>query len=109
METIIKVIDLLGSDIRSRLNAENIRNRIDGQPVVDFSGVKFMSRSFADELYNICHGNPLVRLEGMSEFVHSMYNTVSDGRQRKRVRKEDNGEILKFDKVESLSEFLLQL
>ena len=109
METIIKVIDLLGSDIRSRLNAEKIRNRIDGQTVVDFSGVKFMSRSFADELYNICHGNPLVRLEGMSEFVHSMYNTVSDGRQRKRVRKEDNGEILKIDKVESLSEFLLQL
>ena len=109
METIIKVIDLLGSDIRSRLNAEKIRNRIDGQTVMDFSGVKFMSRSFADELYNICHGNALVRLEGMSEFVHSMYNTVSDGRQRKRVRKEDNGEILKFDKVESLSEFLLQL
>ena len=50
METIIKVIDLLGSDIRSRLNAEKIRNRIDGQTVVDFSGVKFMSRSFADEL-----------------------------------------------------------
>ena len=109
METIIKVIDLLGSDIRSRLNAERIRNRIDGQTVVDFSGVKFMSRSFADELYNICNEKPLVRIEGMSDFVLSMYNAVLNGRNRKRVRKEDNGEILKFDKVENLSEFLLQL
>ena len=109
METIIKAIDLLGSEIRSRFNAEKIRNRIDGQTVVDFYGVKFMSRSFADELYNICHENPLVRIEGMSDFVRSMYDTVSKGRQRKRIRKEDNGEIIGFDKVENLSEFLLQL
>lgn len=109
MENIIKVMDILGSDIRSRLNAERIRDRIDGQTVVDFSGVEFMSRSFADELYNICHENPLVRIDGMSDFVRSMYNTVSDGRQRKRVRKDDQGEVLQFNNVESLSEFLLQL
>lgn len=46
-------MELIGSDIRSRKNADYIRNSIAGcagEVELDFDGVEFISRTFADEV-----------------------------------------------------------
>ena len=106
METVINVKSLIGTEVRSRLNAETIKNNIDGKTSVDFSGVEFISRSFADELYNIAKDNKDISLVGMSDFVLSMFNVVSNGRSKGRVRKNGTEEIKEFDNLDSLSIFL---
>ncbi len=45
----------------------------------------------------------------MSNIVKSMTDAVKSGRNKKRVRKEDNSEIKEFDDIESLSAFLLSM
>ena len=52
MKEIIKLHDLLGSEIRSRSNAEILREKIaeHSGSIIDLSDVSFISRSFADEL-----------------------------------------------------------
>ena len=58
MEKNIKVLELLGADIRSRSNAGAIEKIINENGnaacVIDMDGVGFISRSFADELLDIC-------------------------------------------------------
>ena len=52
MKEIIKLHDLLGSEVRSRSNAEILREKIaeHSGSIIDLSDVSFISRSFADEL-----------------------------------------------------------
>ena len=60
MKKIIRIAELIGSDIRSRKNADHIRKGIaDCTDVVelDFNGVEFISRAFADEIYTIVNEN----------------------------------------------------
>ncbi len=113
MEKIIKVAELISSDVRSRSNADKIRNEmiISSQDVIlDFIGVIFISRSFTDELFNIIEEFKIeVKLINMSNIVKSMTDAVKSGRNKKRVRKEDNSEIKEFDDIESLSAFLLSM
>ena len=113
MGKIIKVAELISSDVRSRSNADKIRNEmiISSQDVIlDFIGVIFISRSFTDELFNIIEEFKIeVKLINMSNIVKSMTDAVKSGRNKKRVRKEDNSEIKEFDDIESLSAFLLSM
>jgi len=55
MEKIIKLAEVISTDIRSRANAEILKNQISSgnDIMLDFEGVTFISRSFADELYNL--------------------------------------------------------
>ncbi len=112
MEKIFKVSELIGTDIRSRSNAEIIRGAIDGvkgEIVLDFSGVSFISRSFTDELCAIMEQSDKIRLSGTTDFVKSMIETVASGRTRKRERHKEDSEMKEFKDIESLSEFLMTI
>lgn len=110
MRKTIKIVELIGQDIRSRQNADFIRNRInecDDFIVLDFKGVSFISRSFADELYTITRENKdRVALKNMFGIVDSMLRVVQQSRIKKRIRKADNADIKEFNDIESLSAFL---
>jgi len=109
MNTILKIADLISTDIRSRANADIIRSAIDGikeDIILDFSGVIFASRSFTDELYNVMKENKNISLKNTSQFVESMLEAVTTGRNTKRALKKDVAEIKEFDDMSSLSSFL---
>ena len=105
----IKIAILISKDIRSRANAEIIKSVIDGideNITLDFTGVTFISRSFADELYNLQSDHKNISLDGMADFVSSMYKTVVQGRLSKRVFKHETSEIKVCEDMGSLSSFL---
>lgn len=109
MDKILKVAELISSDIRSRANANILRSAVDGVNdaiVLDFTGVIFMSRSFTDELYNFTNEYNNVSLSNMNEFVKSMFNAVVQGRNNKRVFETEESEIKEFDDMNSFSSFL---
>jgi uncharacterized protein YllA (UPF0747 family) len=110
MKRVIKIVELIGSDIRSRQNADHIRNSIanfDGVVELDFNGVEFISRAFADEIYSIVNENrDHVVLKNMKGIVDSMMSVVSESRIHKRVRKTDNANMKEFSDMESLSAYL---
>lgn len=109
MKTVLKIAELISTDIRSRANADIIRSAIDGikgDIILDFAGVVFVSRSFTDELYNIMGEYKKVSLENMSNMVKSMLDAVTAGRTSKRVFKEGDSEIKEFEDMSSLSSFL---
>lgn len=107
MNDIIKLYDLLGAEIRSRSNAEILKEAISNysEPIVDLNGVSFISRSFADELC-IMTEKHIVRLCNANGIVKNMLSAVSESRKGKRVREIDNSQIKEFDDMKSLSDFL---
>ena len=112
MGKIVKIEELIGTDVRSRSNAGIIQAALDGETdkvVLDFSMVTFVSRSFADELCNILDKFKNVELENMDHIVQSMIDAVKSGRTKKRIRSEANSEIKVFDNIDSLSSFLSTL
>ena len=110
MRKIIKIAELIGVDIRSRKNADYIRNSIAGcasEVELDFNGVEFISRAFADEVYTIVkENNDNVVLKNMEGIVDSMMSVVSESRTNKRVRKTENANMKEFSDMESLSAYL---
>lgn len=109
MKKIIKIAELIGSDIRSRQNADHILNSIgnfSGVVELDFNGVEFISRSFADEVYTIKENRDNVVLRNMEGIVDSMMSVVSESRTNKRVRKTENANMKEFSDMESLSAYL---
>lgn len=109
MGKVIKIAELIGTDVRSRSNAGIIQAEIDGEVnevLIDFSKVTFVSRSFVDELCNIMEKCNNVKLENTTLFIQSMIDAVKQGRNQKRVRSSDNSEIKEFEDIESLSSFL---
>ncbi len=112
MGKIIKIAEIIGTDVRSRSNAGIIQAEIDGEVnevTIDFSNVTFVSRSFVDELCNIMDKCDNVKLKNMTSFIQSMVDAVKQGRNQKRVRNNDNSEIKEFEDIESLSSFLLTI
>lgn len=109
MKKTIRISELIGTDVRSRSNAEIIRSAIDGETgdiYLDFSNVTFVSRSFADELCTIMDNSKNIHLDNTIQIVRSMINAVKEGRSKKRVRTDDNSEMKKIDTMEGLSSFL---
>ena len=109
MNVEIKIVKLISNDIRSRANVEIIKSAIDvidENITLDFTGVTFISRSFADELYNLQSDHKNISLDGMVDFVSSMYKTVVQGRLSKRVFKHETSEIKVCEDMGSLSSFL---
>ena len=106
MKEIIKLHDLLGSEIRSRSNAEILREKIaeHSGSIIDLSDVSFISRSFADELCILVEKH-IIQLHNASGVVQNMLSVVSESRKKKRVRKTDDTKIKEFDDMESLTSF----
>ena len=109
MDKIIKIAQLISTDIRSRANVNIIRSAIDGineNIILDFTDVTFMSRSFADELYNLMNEHEHISLSNMDNFVHSMLDAVIQGRKSKRIFKQESSEIKECEDMNSLASFL---
>ena len=109
METILKIAELISSDIRLRSNASIIRKAIEGIEggiVLDFAGVTFISRSFADELYNVMQENKNISLNNKGEVVSTMMEAVETGRKTKRVYHSEDAEMIVCNDMESLSKVL---
>jgi hypothetical protein len=110
MEKIIKLAEVISTDIRSRANAEILKNQISSgnDIMLDFEGVTFISRSFADELYNLTeHVNANVGMCNMCPLVKNMLAAVADGRSKKRVHNVTDDDIYICNDMESLSRILL--
>lgn len=106
MDKILKIAEIISTDIRSRANANIIKSIIDGfsgNIVLDFEHVTFMSRSFTDELYNVISENKNVSLTNMDDFIASMYDTVTEGRKNKRIYESKSAEIKECNDMKSLS------
>lgn len=103
----IKLIDLFGAEIRSRSNADDLRESIkkNHSTIVDLYGVSFMSRSFTDELCIIVEQND-IKIINANGIVESMISAVSESRKKKRIRKKEDSEIKEFFDLKSLSDFL---
>ena len=114
MKQEIKISTLISTDVRSRSNAEIIRNEIDvtsDKVVLDFSGVCFISRSFTDELCSVIEHlkNVTIDIDNMSDIVKTMMEAVKNSRKNKRIRSKDNSEIKEFDDMEDLSDFFSKM
>lgn len=105
----INIAALIGTDIRSRANANIIRAAIDGLggADLDLSGVEFISRSFADELYNIAVDCPGVTVSGARGIVASMLAAVEQGRSKPRRRQQDDAEVVDAHDMDTLAHLLL--
>lgn len=112
MEKEIKIANLISTDVRSRSNADIIRNELlkdtSRKITLDFCGVTFVSRSFTDELYSIIEYSKKTKIEvvNTSGVVEKMLNAVKNSRINKRVRLKDDSEIKEFKDIDSLSIFL---
>lgn len=82
MTTTITLSAILGTDIRSRGNANVIRQEIASHHIttIDMSGITFISRSFADELLTIATA-ATITIVGATGEVKTMLDMVSRSRQ----------------------------
>ena len=94
--------DMLGSDVRSRVNARKIYERLEDSRIskIDLSGIEFVSRSVADEFWNIIEAKG-VEFVNPSLIVSNMMVIVNEGRKSHRVRVE-HSEIVVCDNMEDL-------
>lgn len=109
MEKMININSLIGTEVRSRTNAEKVRAALKSDTevlIIDFSGVTFVSRSFADELCNIMDEDKRIKLSGENPFVRKMIDIVLASRKRVRVRNGNEDEIVTLSTMDALSNFL---
>lgn len=112
MEKAISIRSLIGSEVRSRTNAEKIAAALadNGEVyIIDFEGVTFVSRSFADELCNMMDQNSKIRLINEDPFVKRMIDIVLAGRKRLRQREDNNDSIISFSTIDELKKFMMTL
>lgn len=107
MASTINLYNIFGSEIRSRSNAEILRQSVAdlNNATIDLTGIAFISRSFADEICNMIETHH-VTLLNCTDIVRNMINIVSESRKHKRVRKSEHAEIKEFTDMKSLSAFL---
>lgn len=105
----VRLSKLIGESIRSRSNINQLIENIDcdNNYLLDFSNVLFMSRTFSDELYNLLkrHANVVINEETMSKDVYAIYKAVRSGREGKRKRSDNGGEIIVLNTVEEVSDY----
>lgn len=108
MEKTIKVYNNIGSQGRSRVNADKLNLKslsLDDTVTLDFSGVDFLSRSFTDEIISQL-GKREYKLVNANSIIENMFHAVLDGRSKPRNH-EDNGSImLHFNNMADLSRYL---
>ena len=107
----ISIKDVVGTDVRSRISLDAVKALMThgGEYVIDMEGVTSISRSVADELYNLQQDYSAVRFEHQTEFVQRMMSIVWDGRSKKRVREEEDVEMMDMTSIEDFSRYLLSI
>ena len=106
----ISIRDVVGTDVRSRISLDAVKALMThgGEYVIDMEGVTSISRSVADELYNL-QDYGAVRFEHQTEFVQRMMSIVWEGRSKKRVREEEDVEMMDMTSIEDFSRYLLSI
>lgn len=113
MKKMIEIAELLGTDIRSRINSNVIRREIgktqDILIDIDMGGVVFISRSFADELLEIAEKTQgkHVSITNSAGEVKSMLEIAARDRKRERVYPDvdKDTEVVRLKDMASLKEF----
>lgn len=107
MASTINLYNIFGSEIRSRSNADILRQSAAdlNNAIMDLTGITFISRSFADEMCNLIETHHITLLN-CSDIVQNMINVVLESRKHTRVRKLEHAEIKEFTDMKSLSAFL---
>ncbi len=109
----IKISEQIGVDIRSRLNANILRELLSKNETsvkLDFDKVEFISRSFADEICAIEEDyKHRIIIINTSDSVKSMLNVVRESRKQKRIRSTSDIGIKEFPDMKSLSAFLVNM
>lgn len=110
MASVIKIVDLINADIRSRNNAERIRGSVSNETeryLLDFSKVKFISRSFADELCNILENyhNVAIMEDTMDSEVKNVYFIVKRSRTTERRRSNTSEEVVRLKNAKEVFNF----
>nr|WP_308570728.1 hypothetical protein [uncultured Prevotella sp.] len=107
MKVVIKIKNLIGTEVRSRISAGILRKQLDCTHAhsIDMEGVTFISRPFADELYNISLDYGDIHFLNMNDNVRKMKDTVWTSRNSIRKRSKVEGTIEDISTVEDLSKF----
>ena len=107
----ISIKDVVGTDVRSRISLDAVKALMThgGEYVIDMEGVTSISRSVADELYNLQQDYGAVLFEHQTEFVQRMMRIVWEGRSKKRVREEEDVEMMDMTSIEDFSRYLLSI
>lgn len=112
METTINLAKLISTDIRSRANADLIRREMEksnGQSmIIDMESVVFISRSFADELLEI-QDTKRIRIINAHDSVKTMLDIVSKSRQKERVYKDSNSNVVVLNNMAALDSFFARI
>lgn len=106
-EVIIKIKEVLGSDIRIRSRVTEIAKLTREASIynLDFSGVRFISRSFADELITLLqHSQGRITIVNVKNEVSDMLKAVEKGRNQAHTTKH-TGKVQKLDSMEDLAVF----
>lgn len=105
---IVKIKDLLGTDIRTRSMIEVFSQSLQKEShyLFDMEGVETISRSAADELYNLIEDSHHILLVNMSDFVQKMFDIVAVGRFSPRQLKNNEVNVTYCPDMESLSKCL---
>lgn len=108
MGKMIKIKELIGSEIRSRIPITTIKSQmVESIPyIIDMEGVTFISRSFTDELYNLTQDYNNVHFLHKEENVQKMMDIVWKGRKKKRTRNTESVVMKNFTSIDEFSKFL---
>lgn len=113
--TIIKLSEINGTDIRSRINMMKLKSEIENSDShyieVDMNDIVFISRSVADELINISEffKDKEVKFIGLTGEPYTMLDIVAKSRKKQRVRDVDNQEITELHDMKSVAEYFATL
>lgn len=110
MSTII-LKDLLGEDIRSRGNAQKIKDELLASPSpvrIDMQGIVFISRSFTDELLSLAtaHSAKIIHAEGE---VKTMLEVVTKSRNIHKEPAAITSSIIELHDMNSVHDFFSTL
>lgn len=112
METIIKISELIGAELRSRSEAKKISSFLDfaerGKIIISFSGVTFISRSFADEFCGIVENAKLSQSIELIDKCNNVEITLSIVLKNRKSPKNvtEHSDTKEFSDMDSLSKFL---
>ena len=100
-----KLIDIFGSEIRSRSNIEKIRKDKSKDCLFrfDMDGIVFISRSVADELCDM-EEKKEVKIENTCDMVNNMLSVVKKTRKEGRTNREAAPNVFKCESIEELAD-----
>ncbi len=103
MEQTVLICNILGCDVRSRSNVENMKTIMTKTIAYtfDMKNVKFISRSVADEFCNLAEEYS-IKFINNSEFIENMLQAVLTTRNKHRVREIKESQIIECEDMESL-------